>query len=116
MPYKLIVPALCVVLIAHSAAGFFWGWGSSATRRGVKYYICLNTENATTSCFYCTPQQSTACTGLQGPPQQVTEVQAACLLQYCPATGRRRRSLISSEILLGNRDDPELGTDAHISN
>ncbi|OQR80193.1 hypothetical protein BIW11_05223 [Tropilaelaps mercedesae] len=58
-----------------------------------------------TTCFYCTLQQSSACTGLQGPPVQVNEAQAACLLQYCPVTGRRRRSLSSSQTTLENENN-----------
>ncbi|XP_003736990.1 uncharacterized protein LOC100900370 [Galendromus occidentalis] len=66
---------------------FLFGTRSNARQRNVVYYVCLNYEavdsTQASECVYCPQRQTVACTGISGPPLQVTRTQATCLTTYC---------------------------------
>ncbi|XP_022655427.1 uncharacterized protein LOC111248014 isoform X2 [Varroa destructor] len=88
----LLCAIFTLFIVKQEAEAFFFG--------------SRNPRQRASECIYCPQRQTLACTGITGPPLQVTRSQANCLTNYClssvlgggqggaavpVSTGRKRR-------------------------
>ncbi|XP_022655428.1 uncharacterized protein LOC111248014 isoform X3 [Varroa destructor] len=82
----LLCAIFTLFIVKQEAEAFFFG-SRNPRQRAIVYYVCLNYDaidsTQASECIYCPQRQTLACTGITGPPLQVTRSQANCLTNYC---------------------------------